>query len=176
LLAVTSSAGSVRIWNFKDATIIRDIQADDDVVWSAAFSPDSLQVAAASSDEVVTFWDLATGAQQGAFTGHTGGVTDLAYLADGVTLVVVDRSGMLHWWDTRTGRKLSKAWPAHAGTIWRLAVHPDGQRFATAGDDGKVKLWDEFSIERACRISKRAFDAVRRRQYLGQDERSFACD
>ena len=176
LLAVTSSAGSVRIWDFRSGAVMRDIQADDDVVWSAAFSPDSRQVAAASSDEVVTVWDLSNGTQRGALTGHTGGATDLAYLADGVTLVVVDRSGMLHWWDVPTGRRLSKAWPAHTGSSWRMAVHPGGQRFATAGDDGKVRLWDEFNIKRACQISKRAFDDVRRQQYLGKGERSFACD
>ena len=55
-------------------------------------------------------------------------------------------------------------------------MHPDGERFATAGDDGKVKVWDELSIDRACKIGKLAFDSVRRRQYLGQGERSLACD
>ncbi|CAB1085039.1 High-affnity carbon uptake protein Hat/HatR [Olavius algarvensis Delta 1 endosymbiont] len=175
-LAVTSTEGDIRIWDLKREAVLRDIKADDDVIWSAAFSPDSRLLAAASSDEVVTLWDLADGRQQGTYTGHTGGATDLAFLADRVTLVVVDRSGMLHWWDTRTGRRLSKAWQAHAGTSWRLAVHPDGQRFVTAGDDGKVKIWDELSVARACQISQRVFDDLRRRQYLGQDERSLACE
>jgi WD40 repeat protein len=152
LLAVTTSEGSIRVWDLESVSVVREIKADDDVLWSAAFSPDTRHLAAASSDEVVTLWNLATGKQQAAFTGHTGGATDLSYLADGVTLVVVDRSGMLHWWDTQTGRRLSDAWPAHPGTSWRLAVHPDGERFAMAGDDGKVKIWDELSIDRACKI------------------------
>jgi WD40 repeat protein len=155
---------------------VREIKADDDVLWSAAFSPDSQHLAVASSDEVVTLWDLATGTQQAAFTGHTGGATDLAYLSGGVTLVVVDRSGMLHWWDTQTGRRLSEAWSAHAGASWRLAVHPDGERFATSGDDGKVRVWDDISVDRACEIGQRALDDVRRRQYLGQGEHTVVCE
>lgn len=176
LLAVTTTEGNVKLWDLESASVVREIEADDDVIWSAAFSPDTRHLATASSDEVVTLWNLATGDQRAAFTGHTGGATDLSYLNDGVTLVVVDRSGMLHWWDAQTGRRLSDAWPAHPGTSWRLALHPDGERFATAGDDGKVRIWDELSIDRACKIGKLAFDTVRRRQYLGQGERSLACD
>ena len=176
LLAVTTTEGSIRLWDIESNSVIREIKADDDVLWSAAFSPNAQQLAAASSDEVVTLWDLATGKQRAALTGHSGGATDLSYLADGVTLVVVDRSGMLHWWDARSGRRLADAWSAHPGTSWRIAVHPDGERFATAGDDGKVKLWDELSVDRACKIGKITFDTVRRRQYLGQGEHSVACD
>jgi WD40 repeat protein len=174
-LAVTATDGVVRIWDWKKSIIVREIIAEDDVLWSAAFSPDSRYLATASSDEIVALWNLADGTQQAAYTGHSGGATDLAYLSDGVTLVVVDRNGRLHWWDSGTGRKLSKTWSAHRGASWRLAVHPDGKRFATTGDDGLAMIWDELSIDRACEIAKSAFDEVRLRQYLGPDERSVAC-
>jgi WD40 repeat protein len=54
-------------------------------------------------------------------------------------------------------------------------VHPDGKRFSTSGDDGRVMLWDELSVKRACEIGGHAFDETRRRQYLGDTERSVAC-
>ncbi len=174
-LAVTATDGIVRVWDWKNSVIVKQIKADDDVLWSAAFSPDSRQLATASSDEIVTLWDIATGKQLAAFTGHTGGATDVAYLSDTVTLVAIDRNGRLHWWDTGTGRRISEAWSAHRGASWRLAVHPDGERFATTGDDGLAKVWDELSIDRTCDIAKSAFDEVRLRQYLGPDERSVAC-
>jgi WD40 repeat protein len=121
LLAVTTIEVNVKVWDLEGASLVREIKADDDVIWSAAFSPDTRHLATASNDEVVTLWNLATGDQRTAFTGHSGGATDLSYLSAGVTLVVVDRSGMLHWWDAQTGRRLSDAWPAHPGTSWRLA-------------------------------------------------------
>ena len=175
IVAVTSTDGRVRLWNLDKASVIREIAADVNVVWSVAFSPDGRELATASSDEVVDLWDVATGGQRGLFTGHTGGATDLAFLADGVTLVAVDRSGKLHLWDVRTGRRLAEAWQGHAGPSWRIAVHPDGERFATTGDDGSVIVWDPLSVARACEIGGPAFDAVRRSQYLGEGERAMAC-
>ena len=74
-----------------------------------------------------------------------------------------------------TGRRLAAPWPAHSRVSWRIAVHPDGKRFATAGGDGQVKVWDKLSVARAREIGGPAFDAVRRRQYLGEGEHSVAC-
>ncbi len=176
LLAVTSTRGDVRVWDLARTSLVTEIQAADDVLWSVAFSPDARHLALASSDEVVSVWDLASGRQRAIFTGHSGGATDLAYLADGVTLVAVDRGGRLHWWDAESGRKLTAAWPAHAAASWRITVHPDGVRFATTGDDGKVRLWDPLSVARACEMARQAFDEVRRQQYLGPGEASLACD
>ncbi len=176
LLAVVSTDGRVRLWNTERATLASEIVADDNVLWSVAFSPDARKLATASSDEVVALWDPDSGAREATFTGLTGGATDVAFLADGVTLVAADRSGGLHLWDVETGRRLSDGRQAHSQVIWRIAVHPDGERFATAGGDGQVRIWEELSRARACEIAGPAFDAVRRRQYLGEGERSMACE
>lgn len=76
-----------------------------------------------------------------------------------MTLAVLDRNGRLHFWDAQTARRLIQPWPARHGASWRIAVHPDGERFATTGDDGYVRLWDDLSVQRACEISRNAFDA-----------------
>lgn len=175
-LATSSTDGKARIWNLEQGTVTRVITAEDNLLWSLAFSPDGRFLATASGDEVVALWELATGKQYASFTGHTRGATDIAFLSDGVTLVASDRSGNVHWWDVGSGRKLTKSLQGHTRASWRIAVHPDGERFATTGDDGKVKIWDQLSITRTCEIGGLAFDAIRRKQYLGKGELSLACD
>jgi WD40 repeat protein len=54
-------------------------------------------------------------------------------------------------------------------------VHPDGERFATAGDDGYVRVWDDLSLARACEISREAFDGVRRKEYFGETADVLRC-
>lgn len=174
-LAASSAGGKVRIWDLATSEVSYDFDVDDNVVWSLAFSPDAATLAIASSDEVVHLWDLGTGERRATLGGHKGGATDLAFLGDGATLIVVDRSGELHWWDLATQRRLADVWQGHGSASWRLAVHPDGERFASAGDDGVVRVWDELSVAHACAIASATFDAARRRQYLGQDEPVIAC-
>jgi WD40 repeat protein len=89
--------------------------------------------------------------------------------------VAVDRSGQLHLWDTVTARRLADTWQGHSAASWRVAVHSDGGRFATSGDDGRVMIWDVLSVPRACEIGGSALDPIRRGQYLGEDEAAVAC-
>jgi WD40 repeat protein len=174
-LAIASTDARVRLWDVKNNRLEREIGVDQDVVWSVAFSPDGKRLATASGDEVVTLWDADTGSKVTSLTGHSGGATDVAFLGEGATLVVLDRNGRLHFWDVLTGRRLIEPWPAHVGASWRIAVHPDGTRFATAGDDGYVRMWDDLSFARACEISRDAFDEVRRKEYFGDVQDVLVC-
>jgi WD40 repeat protein len=174
-LAIAGSDARVAVWDVPGGKLEREIAVDQDVVWSVAFSADGTQLATASGDEIVTVWDIASGARITSLTGHSGGATDAAFLGDDATLVVLDRNGRLHFWDLQASRRLIEPWAAHAGASWRIAVHPDGERFATAGDDGYVRVWDDFSLARACEISREAFDGVRRKEYFGETADVLRC-
>ena len=83
MVVVTSVDGKVRLFDTAQNTLVKEIEADDNALWSANFSPDGRYLATASSDEVVALWDIATGNQLAAFAGHSGGATDVAWLGDG---------------------------------------------------------------------------------------------
>jgi WD40 repeat protein len=174
-LATAASDGHVRLFDLAENRLVREISVIDDVVWSVAFNPDGTLLASAGSDEVVSLWDAATGERRASFAGHSGGAMDVAFLGDGATLAVVDRTGQLHLWDVLSERRLAPPIRAHAGASWRLAVEPQGDRFVTTGDDGKVRLWDALSLARACEIGLPAFDRERRKEYFGEASHPLSC-
>ena len=58
----------------------------------------------------------------------------------GEALVVADAAGGVHAFDGKSGRS---AWAgAHDGGVLAMAIHPRGAAFATAGQDGRVLVWD----------------------------------
>ncbi len=175
-VAAAATDGRLFIWNVEDGGLEIEIEADDNALWSVAFSPDTTRIAAASSDEVVKIWDLDSGRELASYGGHKGGATDLIFLSDDATLVVVDRAGEMHWWDTVAHRRLAPVQRVHNGPIWRLAPAPNGQVFATTSEDGAVRIWNDLSLEIACAQGEPTFDRNRKTQYLGSEASTTSCD
>jgi WD40 repeat protein len=44
-------------------------------------------------------------------------------------------------WDSSTGAELLGL-RGHAGMVWSVAFSPDGQRLASANQDGSINLWE----------------------------------
>ena len=174
-IITTYNDGDVALQNTVDDADRKIFNVGDDLIWSAVLNGTSTILAAASSDETVSLIDIQSGQRIAKLTGHQGGATNVAFLGDGTTLVVTDRRGSLHWWDIQSRRRLAAPWRGHRKSIWRLAMHPDGDRFATAGDDGKVWIWDTMSVTRACEIGFPSFDTEQKKQYLGIDHSMQAC-
>lgn len=171
----TFDNGNVSVRVVSDDSNEQLIDVGDDLLWSAAINHSGSLLAAASSDETVYLFDLKSGNRLATLTGHRGGATNVAFLEDGSTLLVSDRRGLLHWWDIETSRRLAAPWRGHRKSVWRMALHPDGERVATAGDDGAVWLWDALSVDRACEIGFSSFDAGQKIQYLGDAHTMQAC-
>jgi len=57
-----------------------------------------------------------------------------------------------------------------------MAIHPDGNRVATASDDGSASLWNVLNVKRACDIGFPGIDAQQRQQYFGRDMAMSACE
>lgn len=91
--------------------------------------------------------DVKTGMKVATLTGHAGkddGVIP-AYSADGAYLVTLsgkNEEGVeVAVWDARTYALLGKARTGDDRLTFNLVVYPDGQRFATGGNDAIVRLW-----------------------------------
>ena len=70
-------------------------------------------------------WDLETGEELRAFTGHASWVSSVAVTGDG-RLVTGSDDGTARLWDLATGEEL-RAFTGHEGSVSSVAVTGDGR-------------------------------------------------
>jgi RNA polymerase sigma factor (sigma-70 family) len=114
-----------------------------------AFLPGDKMLATVGQ-EVVSFWDVATGKEtRRSVDMHWGEAFALS--ADGKLLAVaaVPNDNTIHLWEVDTGKYL-RPFKGHQGRIRALAFAPDGRTLASAGDR-KVWVWETASGKEVCR-------------------------
>jgi WD40 repeat protein len=132
LAAAGRRDGQVRIWDARSWTPLADFEAHKGYCYAALFSPDGRRLATAGLDGAVLLWT--PGAWERERTLRAGGeaVTSLAFGTRG-RLVGGGPGGAWIW--TAEGVEIPLG---HASA----AVAASGDRAATAGYDGAVRLWD----------------------------------
>ena len=144
-----------------DPSIVARASAHPDPVQSIAWSPDGKTLATGAYRRVV-LWNvehLENAASLAPERQITGGLTDritaMRFLPDGAQLVIADgriaESGTVRIADISSGA-ITVSWPAHADTIFDLAVSGDGKILATAGGDKLVKMWDVATHKETARF------------------------
>ena len=96
------------------------------------------------------------GRQEGVLReGWTASLDDYAIVCDwaldGNVLVVGDVMGNIRAYHGKSGRTLWQQKNIHEGGLLAMSVHPDGTVFATAGQDGRVIIWNVQNGEIAAR-------------------------
>jgi WD40 repeat protein len=84
----------------------------------------------------------------GPFTlkGHSGGVTSVAFSADGLRLATASRDQTARVWNAQSGEMLQE-FKGHRGVVTGVAFSPDGLRLATASHDQTARVWNARSGE-----------------------------
>ena len=112
-----------------------------------AFSPDGLRLASVGEGKTVHVWEASTGQEVLGLRGHTDMGLSVAFSPDGRRLASAGRDATIRLWDA-TPLQPNERQEVHTfsqeggevsatedNPIMTVAISPDGQRVASAGED-----------------------------------------
>ena len=134
-------AGAVWLWDIETQTVTREYGPMSDVVWSVAYSPDNVLIAASSEDLTARIWNAESGEELMIFTGHRDGVTGVAFSPDGAKLATSSWDSTLRIWDIVSGQQLLEIEGPPRG-LTSVAYSPDGAWVAGGARNGTARVWD----------------------------------
>ena len=152
LLASGSDDHTSIVWDVATGARRETLRGSSSAVWGVGFSPDGSTLYTSNGPTLLT-WDLVgdrrfiprrsvrsstrsqiSPAVEGAFLSPTGDATAFTGCP------TEDGPALLQFLDNRSGQAGAPIDTGHRCYGW-FAWRPDGQRFATTGDDGFVRIW-----------------------------------
>ncbi|OAX32789.1 WD40 repeat-like protein, partial [Rhizopogon vinicolor AM-OR11-026] len=76
------------------------------------------------------------------FEGHEDDIWSFVFLHDNVHIVSGSEDGTMRKWDCDTGLLVGEPWKSKGGTIYALALSPDGKTISCGRDNGNVEMWN----------------------------------
>jgi len=143
---------------------------------------DDTRIVTSSGDMTCALWDIETGMQSLAFTGHTGDVMSLSLTEDKNTFISGACDATAKLWDLRDGM-CRQTFGGHESDINAVSMFPNNLAFGTGSDDATCRLFDIRSDQElmvysndniACGITSVAFSKSGRLFFAGYDD--FNCN
>lgn len=133
-------SGKVVMWDVATGERAGTVGNESDAVLAADISPDHQFVALGGPEKRVKIFQTKDGKQTGLIKKHTEWITAVAYSPDGKYLATADRNGGVEIWESGADPKPFNTLAGHKSACVALAFMPGV--LASAGEDGKVILWN----------------------------------
>jgi WD40 repeat protein len=117
----------------------RSIEAGAEI-HALAYSPDGSHLTAGLFGGLIKTWEIASGREVSALSGHSLSVEGVAVSPDGRSLASAGEDGTVRVWDPQTGQELLCLTDCKA-RVNSVAFSPDGSILAAADHTGAVTLW-----------------------------------
>ncbi len=151
--------GNIKLWDVDTARLRQTLGGSLLAlrVSCIAFSPDGQTIASGHIDTTIRLWHPGSGKVLRTLRGHGWDVRSVAFSRDGQFLVSGGMDGAIKIWNWRTGELLHTlnrpspsdligslvSWfDSSIGSLWSVAISPDGQALASGGSDQPIMLWN----------------------------------
>jgi tetratricopeptide (TPR) repeat protein len=104
--------------------------------------PDGDRVVTVNRQGDVTTWELPAGKPVATVRTGSGPMQNASFSRDGRLLATCREDFQVRVWDVATGKEAVQLQEGTADKGWCVAFDPEGERLASGGTDGRVRVWE----------------------------------
>ncbi|CAF0781386.1 unnamed protein product [Adineta steineri] len=146
----------VRIWDLQKARKETEIHLHPKPVSSVAFHPDGFMLVTGCWDGIVRQWNVTSGQRKSVMRGHLSSIKTVAYSADGRYIASCSIDGECRLWNALVGSQVGVI----SARISSIYFSPSGSELASAGNDGRVRVFSSTIGQCQMIIQEQAWGAV----------------
>lgn len=141
-IAFGKKNGDIRLWDLTAEQRAAKRREPVNGVFTTALSPDDRHLLQVHADHSLRLYDLDTGTEKLAFSGHSESVSSVRFSADGTRLVSYSKDGTIRVWNGTSAKELCSI-PAQTKLFVRVSITENGKLVACSGLDQENKgdIW-----------------------------------
>ena len=138
-LVSASADKTIRFWNLDDGSLTARADTSSEITGLALLAGGT-RMATAHADNFARYWDVPEGSVR-PLAEVTGNATLVAVSPDRQYFATASGAGLIRVVDVDCGQLLDVSWQAHDGAVSAMSFSAEGDRLASAGVDGVVRIW-----------------------------------